>query len=95
MIVETPIDVKQLSDAKEAIEKAADLRDKVARVSVGFVKAMRAVEEVSMAVEMTEEDLNTKLIQILNTHNVKQEDFRGWDWDRGMIRYENKLIKGD
>jgi len=85
-----PVDLVALSDIKSTMERAADAGNKTSKLAIMFARVFKAFSDASDETALLQESVEEKARQILINHNVKSEDFQGFDWDKGVIKVQVK-----
>ena len=80
-----PISVDALADIKKTIENAAQARDQAAKYAITYTRLHKAFSDAADTAVLLEDSVNEKARQILGTHNVPEEDFIEFDFEKGVI----------
>lgn len=85
---QVPIDLKQLASAKAGLLDAEKVAQQVAQAGITVTKAVAQAARLGQEAEKTENDVREQLRQILATHGVKADEFRGFDFDKGVVKIQ-------
>lgn len=87
---QVPIDIKQLADAKAVLMEAEQAAQAAAGAGISLVKTIGYVAQMSVKAEEAEKKTRESLRQILATHNIRVDEFMGFDFDKGVVNIRKK-----